>query len=297
MRIVTRPDFDGITCSVLLREVENIEESIKWVEPNDMQKGLVDIRKGDIIANLPYNEKCSLWFDHHITNKINTPFKGLFKIAPSAARVVFEYYKDRLKRDYSELVRVTDRIDAADLTMDEVINPEENPCILLSMTISNYRNPDEKYWNKLVYLFGNYDVEKIVADYEVKQRCELAIEYNKIYYGMLKKYTKLIKHVSVTDFRTLDEAPTGNRFLVYSMFPDSVVSVKIRYDHNNRDQVIVSVGHSIFNRKCNVNVGHMLSQFEGGGHKGAGACSFHVDNAEKYIEAILDILLKNKPQD
>ena len=82
MRIVTRPDFDGIVCAVLLYEALQIDEPVKWVEPNDLQKGRVNIHNQDVIANLPYDENCALWFDHHYTNRINTSFKGAFKIAP-----------------------------------------------------------------------------------------------------------------------------------------------------------------------------------------------------------------------
>ena len=99
MRIVTRPDFDGIVCSVLLYEALDVTEPVKWADPNEMQKGLTDIQPGDIIANLPYNENCTMWFDHHITNRIDKPFKGAFQIAPSAVRIIFEYYKNAYKRD------------------------------------------------------------------------------------------------------------------------------------------------------------------------------------------------------
>ena len=74
-----------------------------------MQRGLVDVRHGDIIANLPYDDRCTLWFDHHHTNKIDTPFNGAFKIAPSAAGVIFDYYKSRFEYDYTELITATDK--------------------------------------------------------------------------------------------------------------------------------------------------------------------------------------------
>ena len=106
--------------------------------------------------------------------------------------------------------------------------------------------------------------------------------------------TELKKHVSITDFRSFKKAPTGNRFLVYSLFPEAVVSAKIRFDDLDKETVIVSIGHSIFNRNCNVNVGLMLSDFEGGGHRGAGACSFHVSKADFYIPKIIEILIKNE---
>ncbi|CAN2049646.1 Exopolyphosphatase [Candidatus Magnetomoraceae bacterium gMMP-13] len=294
MRIVTRPDFDGVVCAVLLYEVEDITEPVKWVEPSEMQKGEVNIRTGDIIANLPYRKDCSLWFDHHFTNKNIKNFKGAFKIAPSAAGLVYEYYKDKLKNDYKELIKQTDKIDSADLSLDEVMRPEKYPYILLSMTVSNRDESDKVYWNKLVDLLRKVTITKVLEDLEVKQRCDEVIKENQEYLDYLKKYTKLKGNIAITDFRSLDKAPSGNRFLVYSLFPESIVHIKIRYYYEDREKLIVSVGHSIFNKKCKVNVGLMLSNFEGGGHKGAGACRFHASKADDYLPKIIDILIKNK---
>ena len=297
MRIVTRPDFDGISCAVILFEALDIREPVKWVQPNDMQRGLVDIRPGDIIANLPYDERCSLWFDHHYTNRIDGPFKGAFKIAPSAAGIVFEYYKSTLKRDYTELIRETDKIDSAELSMDEVMHPEKYPYVLLSMTISSEDATNEAYWNRLVRLLREFDIEKVLADTEVKRRCETVITQNRKYKKILMEHTRLVEHVSITDFRSLEKTPTGNRFLVYALFPAAVVSMRIRYDDDDKEKIAVSVGHSIFNRNCNVNVGLMLSKFEGGGHRGAGSCRFHSGKAENYIPEISEVLLKNEKND
>jgi hypothetical protein len=294
MRIVTRPDFDGVVCAALIYEAENVKEPVKWVEPNDMQKGHVDIHEGDIIANLPYDERCALWFDHHHTNKIDKPFNGAFKIAPSAAGIVFEYYKNKFQRDYSELIKETDKIDSADLSLDEVLQPEKYDYVLLSMTVSGCNKDDESYWNRLVGLLRTLNIKRILQDPEVKARCDAVVKMNKEYKAILQENTKLMQHVSITDFRSFDKTPDGNRFLVYSMFPEAVVSVNIRYDNGHKEKVAVSVGHSIFNRNCNVNVGLMLSNFEGGGHRGAGSCRFHVSKAQDYIPKILDILLKNK---
>ncbi len=294
MRIVTRPDFDGVVCAALLYEAENVKVPVKWVEPNEMQKGLVDIQEGDILANLPYDARCTLWFDHHHTNRIDKLFKGSFKIAPSAAGIIFEYYKDRFKSDYSELIKATDKIDSADLSLDEVLYPEKYGYVLLSMTVLGHDEYDELYWNRLVDLLREFEIDKVLEDPEVKARCHAVVENNKKYKAILKENTKLKGHMSITDFRSFDKTPTGNRFLVYSMFPEAVVNVKIRYANNDKEKVAVSAGHSIFNRNCNVNVGLMLSKFEGGGHRGAGSCRFHVSKAEDYIPKILDILLKNE---
>ena len=120
------------------------------------------------------------------------------------------------------------------------------------------------------------------------------IEQNKAFKDVLKQHTVVKGHVSITDFRSLGTAPEGNRFLVYSMYPETVVSAKIRYPNGERDKIRVSVGHSIFNQNCRVNVGLMLSAFEGGGHRAAGGCSFSADKADDYIPRIIDILLKNE---
>lgn len=294
MRIVTRPDFDGIVCAVLLHEAMDIREPVEWVEPNALQRGMVDIRKGDIIANLPYADRCSFWFDHHYTNRIYRPFNGVFKIAPSAAGIIFNHYKDRFKRDYSELVTATDKIDAAELSLDEVLHPEKHGYVLLSMTVVNSGEPDEAYWNKLVDLLRKYDLQRVLDDPEIKQRCGQVLELNGKYAVYLKKNTRLDKQVSITDFRKLENIPAGNRFLVYSLFPDSVVNLRIRYEKKNKAMTAVNIGHSIFNRRCNVNAGLLLADFGGGGHRGAASTRFESSNADTYLPLIIDALQKNE---
>jgi len=294
MRIVTRPDFDGIVCAVLLFETLDIKDPVIWVEPSHVQKGLVDIQNEDIIANLPYDARCAFWFDHHYTNQIDTPFEGAFKIAPSAAGIIFDYYKNRLRRDYSELVQAADKIDSADLTLDEVLHPENYPYVLLSLTVSNDDQPDEPYWNKLVELFRKHDIRQVLKDPEVERHCQSVVAHNDRYVDFLKKHTFLNQNVAITDLRTLDKPPGGNRFLVYSLFPESIVHMRIRYQDKKKEVIVVNVGHSIFNPNCKVNVGLMLAPFDGGGHRGAGAARFHVSKADEFIPEIIDILLKNE---
>jgi nanoRNase/pAp phosphatase (c-di-AMP/oligoRNAs hydrolase) len=294
MRIVTRPDFDGVVCAVLLCDALDVKKPVVWVEPNDVQKGVAEIHEEDIIANLPYDERCALWFDHHYTNQIDKPFNGAFKIAPSAAGIIFKYYQDRLQRDYDDLVKAADKIDSADLTLDEVLHPEDYSYVLLSLTISNDDEPDEPYWNRLVELLRELDIQQVLEDPVVKRHCQTVIENNENYISVLKEHTRLVQNVSITDFRVLNKPPRGNRFLVYSVFPDSVVNVRIRYEDQTKEMVVVNVGTSIFNPNCHVNVGLLLAKFEGGGHQGAGSARFHVSKADEYIPQIINVLLKNR---
>jgi hypothetical protein len=294
MRVITRPDFDGLVCAALLCDALRIDAPVRWVEPSAVQTGLVSVTSDDILANLPYRPGCGLWFDHHFTNRHNQPFEGLFQIAPSAAGLIFRYYQDRFQRDYSELVRAADRIDAADLSEDEVLHPEKYDFVLLSMTITDGSEPDEPYWNHLVNLLRSHPIDQIMQAAQVRQRCRRVSDLNAVYADYLQEYTRVKAHVAVTDFRPLPKAPVGNRFLVYSLFPETVVHMRIFYVTPSKDTVAVSVGHSIFNRKCRVNAGLMLASFEGGGHRGAGSCRFAAAKADDYIPRILDILLKNE---
>jgi oligoribonuclease NrnB/cAMP/cGMP phosphodiesterase (DHH superfamily) len=293
MRIVTRPDFDGVVCAVLLHDVEEITEPVMWVEPGDVQKGLVEIRGNDIIANLPYDERCTLWFDHHYTNRIDSPFNGAYGEAPSAAGIIYKHYTGKFPKSRSELVAAADKIDSADLTMDEVQKPEEYDFVLLAMTISNHEEPDAPYWNRLVELLRRNTIDLVLNDAEVRQNCNRVITENKIYRELLNKYTRVREQVAITDFRGLKKAPTGNRFLVYSLYPEAHVHVRISQDARQPDRIAINVGHSIFNPGCRVNVGLLLSRYEGGGHPGAGACRFHVSKADEYIPRIIDALIRN----
>lgn len=290
MRIVTRPDFDGLVCAVLLRDVLPVDGGILWVEPNDMQQRKIEVRPGDVIANLACHPDCSLWFDHHLSNRIENPPPGLFEIAPSAAGLVHRYYRGRFSRDFSEMVTHTDRIDSAQLSLEEVLHPDRFPYVCLSMTISGADAEDEGYWNHLVDLMGRSDIGDVLEEGQVAQRCEWVKRENNHYKSLLSFYTRMSGGIAITDFRTLAVAPNGNRFLVFSLYPESRVQVKIRHHKEDLDKIIISVSHSIFNRGCKVNIGQLMSRYGGGGHFGAGSCSVAAIEAQKCLDEITGIL-------
>ncbi len=292
MRIVTRPDFDGLVCAVLLRDVLVVDEGVLWVEPNDMQQQKVEVLPGDVIANLAFHPNCSLWFDHHLSNRVETACPGLFEIAPSAAGLVYRYYNGYFSRDFKEIVVQTDRIDSAQLSLEEVLHPERFPYVCLSMTIYGGDSDDAHYWNHLVDLLGKLDMDALVADGLVAERCDRVKRENNHYKSMLSFYTRMSGDVAVTDFRTLAAAPNGNRFLIFSMIPQARVQVKIRCHKEDLDKVIISVGHSIFNRGCPVNIGQLMSLYGGGGHFGAGSCSVGRAQAQSCIDEIIHALKK-----
>ena len=303
MRIVTRPDFDGVVCAVLLKKAIKIDKDILWVEPSEIQQGKINISENDIMANLPYSPDCGLWFDHHISNKPANDFKGAFDIAPSAAVVIYKYYQNKNKLDnkYDELIFNTDIIDSADLNIDQIKYPEKYPYLLLSMTIQNLDYQDIEYWNRLVSLLMKTDIDGVIADPEVQLRCKKVVKENLALEKHLIENTKVINKISITDFRPLDVVPQGNRFLIYSIFPESIASIKLRYDtpqklgesleHKN---VQLSIGHNIFKKECKVNIGNLLAKFGGGGHAGAGGCTLKAKTADKILEQIFETMFKNE---
>ena len=212
MRIVTRPDFDGVVCAVLISDALDIHLPVQWLQPNDFQKGLADIRAGDIVANLPFHPNCELWFDHHATNTADRPFQGLFREAPSAASLVLEYFKPRLKRDYTELVHWADRVDSADFTQGMVLQPEKYDYVLLSMTVSGEDGDGEPYWNRLVALLREKSMRDVMADPEVAERCRTVVEQNARYADVLEAHTRIEQHVSITDLRGLDRSAVRKSF-------------------------------------------------------------------------------------
>ena len=292
MRVVTRPDFDGVVCAALLMDALDIAPPALWVQPSEVQHRRVTIKSGDVVANLPHHEDCTLWFDHHYSNRRQHDFDGVFEIAPSAAGLIYAHYRDRFERDYAELIRQTDRIDSADLTLDEILHPQDYPYVLLSMTVSSNDPAEAPYWDHLVSLLRTRTIEQIMRDPQVVQRCRQVVAANITYEAALKKHTTMRGAISLTDFRGLDPVPNGNRFLIYSLFPACTVNVKILFDGD--DMASIKVGHSILKSGCRVNVGKMLTDFGGGGHPGAGACRFAREKAPLYLDRILHILARNE---
>lgn len=292
-RIITRPDFDGVVCAVLLKEALGHEIPVLWTQPNQIQNGEVRIVNEDIIANLPLFGDCKLWFDHHVSNASEKQYNGLFRIAPSAAGLVFEYFRHKIDRRFQELVHQADKIDSAQLNLDEILHPERHDYILVSMTLSADPNSDQRYWNHLVKLLQHHTIDHILADPLVKANCDRVELENKTYITHLQNHTQVLDKVSLTDFRGMAPVPNGNRFLIYSLFPDTVVNMKIYYEH---DRTVVKIGHSIINRHCHVNVGQLLAKFGGGGHRGAGACRLINETAEQNLSQILEILKQNSTE-
>jgi len=300
MRILTRGDFDGLISSVLLTMVESIRE-IRFAHPKDAQDGKVEATENDIVVNMPYIPGCGMWFDHHVTEEAKVEdlgsFKGSFEMAPSAARVIYNHYgadKFQAEQDLTEMLESVDRLDAAQLTEDDVTNPQR--WILLGLTLDQRSGlgPEfRKYFRWLVEYVKELPIDRVLQHPEVKRRCERVLNEQEEFKKVLEANASQDGNVIITDLRGKSDLPVGNRFLVFTMFPDANVEVRI-FD-GYQGSTVVAAGKSIFNRTCNVSCGGLLSGYGGGGHAGAGTAQLRGDRIEDEIREIVDTFKKNEP--
>lgn len=294
MRLVTRADLDGLTCAVLLQEVEKIE-SVEFAHPKDVQDGKVPLTSNDILANLPHDDRAGLWFDHHLSQADHAApgnFKGAYSIAPSAARVIAEHYRHPSFERHKKLLEETDRMDAALLKEDDVLAPAG--WILLGYTLDPRTGLGafRDYFTHVMNMCRTQTIEEILADPQVKERVDRVLSEEKAFLAHLREVSKLDKNVVITDVRGQKNQPTGNRFLIYTLYPAANVSVRIA-DGKAGEFISIQVGHSIFNRTCKTNVGELMHTLGGGGHLGAGTCQPKPADAEKAIGEIIETLKKN----
>lgn len=289
MRLVTRGDLDGVTSAVLITSMEDIEH-IELIHPQDITDKKVEITGNDILANLPYHPACAMWFDHHaLTESNESPpegFKGNHRIAPSVARVIYEYYDSDKLRPFDHLVEETDRFDSAQLTREEVLNPTS--LILLGFTIDSRSGLGgfKEYFVSLVELLKTKSVVEILAEPEVERRTTLLRENNLAFLDLLKKHSRQDGNVVITDFRDVEKVPIGNRFLIYALFPETNISLRLQWGPQKKF-VASSLGHHIFNRTSRTHCGELASDFGGGGHRGAAACPLDSAKAEEQIAEIV----------
>jgi nanoRNase/pAp phosphatase (c-di-AMP/oligoRNAs hydrolase) len=59
---------------------------------------------------------------------------------------------------------------------------------------------------------------------------------------------------------------SGNRFLIYSPYPEQNISVWL-IDGRYKQNCIYAVGHSIIKRTSKTDVGFLMLKYGGGGHK------------------------------
>lgn len=289
MRLVTRADLDGLTCAILLQEVEQIDE-IEFAHPKDVQDGTFALTKSDILANLPYDERAALWFDHHASeadSAWNPQMHGKFEIAPSAARVIADHYKSPKFDRYRELLEETDKLDAALLTREDIVHPKGWILVGYTLDPRSGLGAFKEYFRHLMRLAQEKPVDQILEDAQVRTHVARLRSEEPAFKKHLLEASRQDGNVVVTDVRGMRDLPSGNRFLIYDLFSDANVSMRVA-DGRGGAFTSIQLGHSILKRDCRTSVGDLLAAYGGGGHQGAGTAQVATADADRVVGEILE---------
>jgi oligoribonuclease NrnB/cAMP/cGMP phosphodiesterase (DHH superfamily) len=301
VRLLTRSDFDGSVCAAILQELEIVDE-ILYIHPKDLQDNKIDVSENDIIANVPFVEGCGLWFDHHSSEHerldLDGKINGASERAPSAAHVIYNYYIHRdeyaqkLKK-FEKLIEIVGIADSARFTREDILNPAG--WIMLAFISDprtgmgykrNFRISNFDLMKRLPDLLRTKSVEEILQLPDFQERIRIYQEENDQFKQLLLKKAFVVGNAVVIDFRGIHHIPVGNRFLEYVLYPEQNISVRLT-DIKNNDLVMISVGHSIINRTCIIDVGSLSLKYGGGGHISVGTCQVKSQAADQVLNEML----------
>jgi nanoRNase/pAp phosphatase (c-di-AMP/oligoRNAs hydrolase) len=296
---VTRSDFDGLVCAVLLVE-KGLVDDYSFVHPKDVQDGKVDVSDNDILANVPYVPGCGLWFDHHLSEEERLEldkleFEGECRPAPSAARVIWDYYggEATFGSQLVSLLDAVDKTDSADLTIDEILDPQG--WILLSFIMDprtglgrfkDYRISNYQLMLDMIQYCRSKTAEEILELPDVAERTKRYWEHQELYKDMLKWSAKPQGNVIVTFIMDEEIIYCGNRFVVFAMYPEQNIEARVLWG-KDRQNVVFAVGHSIVNRTSQTNVGKLMLAHGGGGHPKVGTCQVPVEGWRDRLDKIV----------
>ncbi len=304
MRLITRSDFDGLACAALLKEA-GVIDCWKFAHPKDLQDGLVEVTENDCLANVPFGDGCGLWFDHHSSEherlQLEGKYKGESRITPSCARIIYEYYggKETFPQ-FDEMMEAVDKVDSANLTMDEIQNPKG--WVLVGFIMDprtglgrwrNFRIPNYQLMEELIDACRTMTTDEILALPDVKERIDVYFEQAEKFKEMVQKHTRVEKDVIISDLRGVDPIYSGNRFMIYSMYPEQNISIWIVNGKGGKG-CSAAVGYSVLNKTSNVDVGKLMLKYGGGGHKAVGTCQFDDEHMEEMLPKLISEIVNNK---
>lgn len=304
MRLVTRSDFDGSVCAAILQELDLVDE-ILYIHPKDVQDNKVEVTANDIIANVPYVEGCGLWFDHHSSEHKRlggeSKFKGTSELLPSAAQVVYNYFKKndayaaKLKK-FKDLIRIVGIADSAQFSRNDILDPRG--WVMLSFIADprtglgykrTFRISNFELMKQLPGLLRTKTVEEILSLPDFQERVRVYFEETQKYKALLKQHTRPEGHAIIIDFRGIEDIPVGNRFMEYVLYPEQNISLRL-VDGRENAFTMISIGHSIINRTSQVDVGSLALKYGGGGHRQVGTCQVKRAEADQVLKDLLQTI-------
>jgi nanoRNase/pAp phosphatase (c-di-AMP/oligoRNAs hydrolase) len=297
-RLVTRSDFDGLVCAVLLNEL-NLIDDILFVHPKDMQDGKVAITGRDITTNLPYVPAAHLAFDHHASETLrNTgerPNHIIDATAPSAARVVYRHYggKAAFPRISDDMMEAVDKADSAQFSIDDILHPQG--WVLLNYLMDsrtglgrfrNFRISNYQLMMDLIKYCRDHTIEEILALPDVQERVMLYREHEDQAKAQIRRCATVHGNLVVLDLRQEETIWATNRFMIYALFPQTNISIHVMWGLQKQNTVLAT-GKSIIDRSSRTHVGELMLAYGGGGHEAAGTCQVDNDRADTVLQELI----------
>lgn len=305
MRLITRSDFDGLACAVLLKEA-GIVDSYTFVHPKDVRDGRVPVTANDVLANIPYVPGCGMWFDHHsselerirLSRKFN--YEGRSELAPSCARVIYDYFGGAAvfsAFDENGMMAAVDKCDSANFSAEDIERPDG--WVLLSFIMdprtglgrfNDYRISNYRLMEDLIHYCRSCRVEEILANPDVRQRINRYFQQEEAYTAMLQDNTEVDGNVLIINLLDVYPMPAGNRFKEYVLFPDSETAMRIIWGCHKQN-VVITCGHSVLNRspQCK-DIGALMASYGGGGHRTVGACQVAESEWQQVKDQLVAVL-------
>jgi nanoRNase/pAp phosphatase (c-di-AMP/oligoRNAs hydrolase) len=299
-RLVTRSDFDGLVCAVLLKEIGLIDD-IKFVHPKDMQDGTVEITPNDITTNLPYVPGCHIAFDHHaseITRRGDNAKSNhvIDPNAPSAARVVYDYYggTDIFPEAWSDMMAAVDKADSAQFSKEEILNP--SGWVLLNYLMDSrtglgrfreFRISNYQLMMALIDCCRNHSIEEIIALPDVQERVEMYFDHAEKFKQQVLDCATVHGNLVLLDLQDQEVIYAGNRFIIYALFEQCNISIHQMWGFQKQNTVF-AIGKSILDRGSKTNVGELCLRFGGGGHHAAGTWQVDNDKAQDVKQCLIE---------
>lgn len=304
-RLVTRSDFDGLVCAVLLKHL-NLIDDISFVHPKDMQDGKIEITDRDITTNLPYVAGAHLVFDHHESetqrNDTSVDNYVIDADAASAARIVWRHYGGNsvFPISWNDMMEAVDKADAAQFSMEEVLEPTNWELLNLLMDsrtglgrFREFRISNYQLMMDLIDYCRTSNIEEILQLPDVQERVALWEQHKPAFEDQLKRCSTVYGNLVVLDLREESIIYPGSRFHIYAAFPQCNISIHQLNGFKNQNTVFAT-GKSIFDRSCKTNVGELMLQYGGGGHNAAGTCQIDNDKAEETLAELIEQINANE---
>lgn len=304
-RLVTRSDFDGLVCAMLLREM-NILDDILFVHPKDVQDGKVDITNTDILTNLPYDPRCHLCFDHHASEGVrageNVRTNHILDVqADSAARVVYNYFggAEQFPEIDTEVMDAVDRADAARFDRMDILAPQRWALLSFIMDprtglgrFRKFRISNYQLMMDLIDHCRHLSIDEVLQLPDVQERVEVYNAQRELFCDQIGRCSGIFDNVVVLDLRDEETIYAGNRFVIYALYPECNVSIHVMSGRYN-ETTILAMGKSILNRTNPINIGELALQHGGGGHAAAGTCQVPTPQADEILAEVVQALNKS----